>query len=181
MTSSDLPTLQAHIHQLELEKSNLSLPSLHELEGKILYHSARTHSADPSEAKRHVVELQLLLQSKPLVEEQWQRNAQINTELQQLRQQVHFAEQDQRRALADKASRDLQQAAADYEAAAKATIRAYRRCMNIAARNAGIKGSDTALPPGPHIPLRGFGFGGGYSTYEEMQMGLLQFEKAEQS
>jgi hypothetical protein len=176
----NLPDLQAKIHQLELEKSQLALPSLPQLESDIQFAAARVHSIDPKTAAQWRDKLQDALNAKQLAEENWSRNGQINTELSQLRQQLHFAEHDERHAIADKASKDLAQAASDYESAAKATIRAYRRCMQLSARNAGIPGASTGLPNGPHLPLRGFGYGGGYSTYQEMAMGLLPFEKEEQ-
>lgn len=183
MTSSNLtlPDLQAKMNQLKMEQSSLALPPLSKLEAEIQFHSARVHVGAPEVISHHKACLSSAIHAKQMAEESWQRNGKINSELQDLDREYTFVLAEDRKHNAVKASQDLQQAASDYEAAAKQVVRAFRRCMQVSSRNAGIPGAATSLPLGPHIPLRGFGFGGGFSTAEEMRMGLLPFEKEEQS
>jgi hypothetical protein len=178
MTRS-LPDLQQAIHQLEIEKSKLALPPLHEIESQIQYHSARTHSADPQEAKRHTVELQLLLIAKQQAEQSWSRNGQINTELSQLRQQLHWAEQEQRNVRAEAATRDLQQAVEEFISAAKQTVRAYRRAQRQALANHAVPGATTGFPQDLSLSFLSGSPYSGFTIQQEANFGPLPFELRE--
>lgn len=176
-----LVTLHEKIHHLEIEQNGLVLPNAVTLEGNIQHHAARIHSIDPLTAARHKDALQEALEAQRLGELAWKRNGEINRELALLRQEVGFAEHEERQHRAAKANKEMDEASQDYLHACKQVVRAYRRCMAVSTRNQGIPGAFTQLPPGFHVAMRGFGSGHEHiSTSQEMAMTLLGVEREEQ-
>lgn len=171
----NLPDIQQQIRQLEDQRSRLHLPPLAQLEAEIVSLGARA-AID----QRFKEPLRQAIEAKTVAEQQHELAADIDRQLKTLNSQREIAELDNRRAIVDNASADLAAAVADYDAAAKAAVRAYRRCLNIRLRNMNIPGAKTGIPKGPDIMHLRTDANGAFTLPEEMNFGLLRFEVREQ-
>lgn len=175
----NLPELQAKIHQLELEKRQLALPSLPVLEQNIQFHAARIHSIDPKTAANHKDELQLALNAKQLAEESWARNAKINGEIRRLEQELQMAQAEERKAQAESATKKLNEAVDEFVSAAKQCVRAYRRAQQVALANHAVPGASTGFAPDLSLSFLSGSPYSGFAIQQEVKFGPLPFELRE--
>ena len=173
-----LPQIREAIQALQSEQQSLPSPSLVQIEERIQYLSARAIPGLP-DAAANLAELQTQISAKSEAERHLARHAQIRNELARLNQDLQMAEQFERVAVAQSASRQCAQAHQEYVAASKEVVRAFRRVMRANQRAWNIPGAVTA-PENYSLHLPAI-----YSDYwvgtvgQHMHTALMPFEQTE--
>ena len=152
------PTPTAHdirnkIEVLRNEQMTLPNPSLAAIETRIQHHAARTIVGTVEDIADHKTKVQMAIHAKGDAERVLARHAEINHELARLNQDLQMAQEFERVAVAQEASRRCREAYEEYVAASKQCARAFRRVLNTNAQVAHIKGAVTApVVASLHLP-----------------------------
>jgi len=167
------------IEVLKNEQQSLPNPSLAAIEGQIQHHAARTIVGTNEEISEHKTKLQMAIHAKAEAERALARHLEIKNELARLNQDLQMAEEFERVAVAQDASRQCTQAYNEYVAASKEVVRAFRRVMKANQRAWNIPGAVKA-PENYSLHLPAI-----YSDYwvgtvgQHMQTALMPFEERE--
>lgn len=172
--------IRQKIEVLRNEQQALPNPSLTAIETRIQHHAARCIVGTNEEISDHKTKLQMAIHAKAEAERHLARHAELRNELARLNQDLELAEQFERVAVAQEATKRCEDAYLEYKLASMQCARAFRRVLDTNMQASNVKGAVTApLDLRLHLPAVWSMYWAG-TVGEHMIHAKLPFENSEE-